>query len=846
MRRINLLKMSTCVIGLGMMLSGINSMAMEEKDTKASEETEKVKRATFKKVFDKAIASGKSEFYARRFAKMVAVDGIHEDMARCAIKMYLRSVKKLEKDKLFIEYKAASEYENTETETDEEIEESKRAAFEEVYNKELASGKSEIYAEHYAKLVVLKGIDKSQAELRADLFEERICIFKNDKEFSEIYAKLVADGCGEKEAEWKTEVKLKIKRGLASAEDFEKRFEDSLYKPFPAESPAEIYHVEKDFIPMEFWKDESVPKLTRRELVEGSNNVYARLFKKELGRGIASDEIEREIKERGANICTFHYLLKQKDRWVWGFREDKARKEAEELKSKIKNDEDFAYFFVELLNTGLEYDKVITCTEMAYKKFKEGHSRKNSLCYADVIAQGASNYAADKYINEYERLIEEGESEIHAYLYAYYLVKTVIKPIGKIVKSPSINLAKVKRLTAIAEREVLSGKSSTYATYYTKLVSKGMDEAKARKCAEFFEIEKKKLTGIRSDEFISLYARVMGEGFCENKAFRIAEIAEIRMRDKRDNEDRAIWFAKLTTCYGICREKAEGLRWSASRMMKEGKSETYIRFYSELYARGTDILDIERQATIAEREVINGRSYDYALKYSELIVKGLSENEARKETERFEQVTGKTFLEFLSRSTEQELNANEAMRQAKIAEEKFKEGHSKEASLYYAELIMNDFDIDEAMRQLAIFEEQMKIGKGDLYARFFAKSIGRGLDVDTARRQAEIAVKLFFEKYIKPDGIALMYGDYVNYDTVTGEIRVSKELFDVLRKERIHKDIEEFVKDLKYTYYKHYAYAKHLSFYHSKLLVGGMNECDAEKSTKESTCLIRLFGGCFC
>ena len=62
MRRINLLKMSTCVIGLGMMLSGINSMAMEEKDAKASEETEKVKRATFKRVFDKEIASEKVSF----------------------------------------------------------------------------------------------------------------------------------------------------------------------------------------------------------------------------------------------------------------------------------------------------------------------------------------------------------------------------------------------------------------------------------------------------------------------------------------------------------------------------------------------------------------------------------------------------------------------------------------------------------------------------------------------------------------------------------------------------------------------------------------------------------------
>ena len=861
MKKTNLLKMSTCVIGLGMMLSGINSVAMEERYEKISAGIEESKRATFKEVFDKEIASGKGEFYAEHFAKMVAVDGIHEDMARCAMEVYLSSEKKFEKNRLFIEYVTASESENTDTETDEEIEESKRAAFEEVYNKELASGKSEIYAEYYAKLVVVKGIDKSQAELRADIFEKRRCVFKNDEEFSEIYAKLVVDGCDEKEAEWETEVKLKIKRGLASAEDFRRRFLDSLYEPAPAKSQAEssakIDYSGKDFIPMEFWKDESVLKLTRKELIEGSDNVYTRLFGEllegEVGsrRQLSSDEIEEEIKERGANVCAFHYL-KQKSYWSsWRLEEDEMRKGAEELESKIKNDEDFAYFFVELLNTGLEYNTAIACTEVAYKKFKEGHSRKNSLFYVDLIIQGANDYVADKYIDEYERLIEEGESEVHAYLYAYYLVKDVIKPTRKKVKSPDINLDKVKRLTAIAEREVLSGKSSTYATYYTKLVSKGMNEAKARKCAEFFEIGKSKFTGIKSDEFISLYARVMGEGFYENKALRIVKMAESRVRDKKDNEDRAIWYAKLVICYGIDEKKAERLCWGASRMMREGKSEIYIRLYSELYARGTNVLDIERQITIAESEIINGRSYEYALKYSELIIKGLSESAAREEIEQFEQrikaEKSKTFLEFLSISTEREVNANIAMRQAKIAEEKFKEGHSKEASLYYAELITHDIDIDKITRQLAAFEEQMKIGKGDLYARFFAKSIGRGVFADTARRQAETAEKLFLEKYTKPDdGIVLMYRDYVNYDTVTGEVRVSKELFDVLRRERIHKDIEEVVKELKYAYYKHYAYAKYLSFYNAELLSYGLDECDAEKKSKNIVYEIGFVRECFC
>ena len=90
MKKINLLKISTCVIGLGMMLSGINSMAMEEKDIKVSEETEKVKQATSRTIFYRELSSGKG-IKRKRICKdtriKLAAAGVTRDEIRYIVKV---------------------------------------------------------------------------------------------------------------------------------------------------------------------------------------------------------------------------------------------------------------------------------------------------------------------------------------------------------------------------------------------------------------------------------------------------------------------------------------------------------------------------------------------------------------------------------------------------------------------------------------------------------------------------------------------------------------------------------------------------------------------------------------
>ena len=822
MRRTNLLKMSTCVIGLGMMLSGINSMAMEKRYSDVSAGIEESKRAAFEEVYNQEIISGKREIYARNYAKLVVVDGVEESLARCAAEMLAEDWAldcAIARNRLYDAERMNELYGEEETETSEEIDESKRAAFEEVYNQELASGKSELYAEHYAKLVVVDGIDRSQAEIRAKIFDRYMASSERGKEFSEGCAKLIADGYREKEAKWETKARLQIKSESINKKVTPKR----RINPYIYSMPAKMDYVGKDFIPMEFLTAESAIKVTRRELIEGSNNFYKRFFKQIIDKGIDSSEIEREIRNGKTNIYAFHYLKRKSD-LGWHFTESWERERAEEIENKIKNDGDFSYFFVELINKGLKYNEAVEGAEMACERFKKGNSREDSLYYAGLVAKRVAPSTASQYIDEFKRLIKKGKSEPYAHFYAYYLVKEVIKPEAKGVKDPVTDLAKVERMATMAEKEVLSGKSNIYAFHYTGLINEGVDEAEARKRAELFEIGKSKFAGTKSDTFIRICARLMCEGMDENKANEIATMAE---KGADSDEDRAICYAKLVILNGISEKKARTLSSKVVSMLKSGKSKIYVKFYSELYDRGTYMFDIERQATIAEREVIEGKSYDYALYYSELIVGGLSEGMARRKAEQFEQERrtkkSKIFLEFFSKSTEKGLKESKATRQAIIAEEKFKEGHSKEASLYYAELMTSGLRINKAMRQMEVFEGQMRVGKSDLYARFFAKSIGRGLDIDTARKQAETAERLFFEKYFEPNGYLYKYD--INYDASNGELVVSEKILEKV------KDNGETIEAVRCLYREYFEHAKFKSFYNAELLVSGMEESDAGYSS---------------
>ena len=81
-----LLRMSTFVLGLGMMLSGMNSMAMEEtmekKGTETSTKAEESKQSAFDEAYGQEISSGKSESYAKYYATLTVLENMNKAEAK--------------------------------------------------------------------------------------------------------------------------------------------------------------------------------------------------------------------------------------------------------------------------------------------------------------------------------------------------------------------------------------------------------------------------------------------------------------------------------------------------------------------------------------------------------------------------------------------------------------------------------------------------------------------------------------------------------------------------------------------------------------------------------------------
>ena len=68
-----LLKLSICALGLGMMLSGMSSMAMQLNDADS---------ANFEQVYTREIQEGKCDIYAQYYARLIVIRGMSEEQAR--------------------------------------------------------------------------------------------------------------------------------------------------------------------------------------------------------------------------------------------------------------------------------------------------------------------------------------------------------------------------------------------------------------------------------------------------------------------------------------------------------------------------------------------------------------------------------------------------------------------------------------------------------------------------------------------------------------------------------------------------------------------------------------------
>ena len=134
-----LLKLSICALGLGMMLTGMSSMAMEENNADS---------INLAKVYNKEIGLGKSKTYAYYYARQVVLYGMGERMARDRAERFAET-------------------------------------YERGFNELRRSGKSDVYAHFYAKLTV-EGRDNFETSRAAEI-AERLVESGHSIEYAEKY-----------------------------------------------------------------------------------------------------------------------------------------------------------------------------------------------------------------------------------------------------------------------------------------------------------------------------------------------------------------------------------------------------------------------------------------------------------------------------------------------------------------------------------------------------------------------------------------------------------------------------------------------------------------------------------
>ena len=281
----------------------------------------------------------------------------------------------------------------------EEAERVKQAASKTIFYRELSSGKCVLYAKRYAKMIVYDGMSESQARKEMERYLSELKGRKRKRICEDTRIKLAAAGVTRDEIRYI----VKVDEELSGSKQY--------FPGFCESALPTLYHACTDFMPRDLSVDKSLPKLNKNDLIEGSRDRCAHVFREMIENGLNASAIDEEIKSDKANIYILQYATL---RFIKGMSEDEARKQAETFENKIRQDNIYTYFLLESINRGLEYDKAVEQADIAERKFKEGHSKKASLYYAELITRGQADYKSKEQLFEFERTVKK-KSDIYAH-----------------------------------------------------------------------------------------------------------------------------------------------------------------------------------------------------------------------------------------------------------------------------------------------------------------------------------------------------------------------------------------------------------------------------------------------
>lgn len=606
------IKMSTCILCLGTMISG--SMLAIEKNYDSSEEDEWrgdiILTSSSSESEPEESGTEDDGIDTTECNRLISTYKLDEKQSKKVIRKYKDKIKEGKSKEYAVEYAKEMVFDKQEDDiTGEQIAE--------IYEQKLKEGKSEIYANIYAKLEVLSGIDEKD-------------------EFIKLYEEKIKEGKSERYAIGYADFKLLMGWSDEQAEEGAALYENNVKRKF----------IMIDYYASEYANLKVIYKFSEERAREGAE-VYENIYLEE-GEG-----------EEYSHRYTLLYL-------VYGFNYDQASKYMRMYMKKdykIK-DESYAheYIFLKVFNY-FNDEQANEALEIYKMKVKEGKSEHYAIKYA---ALKVLDKLSDRKIEEISRIYEQKIEETHDANYSskYAMLKIINNfndkqaDIGaKIYKinydecqddedkiDEHIRLkilmeeGKIRRLSKKELREYVrlfikelnSGRSKIYAHEYVLLKIKNYDDSKAKLMAKMYTREitsSREASDVSAREYINL---VLNHKVDTTSA---STRSKIFAQHIEKGEEYAREYAKAVDCYDANEEEAKRITEIYLENIKMGKSCFYATEYARLIVK--DHMEKEpekarKMAKIFEGEVLSGKENETDIRtYARLIVlENKSEEEA--------------------------------------------------------------------------------------------------------------------------------------------------------------------------------------------------------------------------
>ena len=769
MKLSKLIKASTCVIGLSIVISGMSAFATEKENITSEIQTEDISRNERRKdeLYNKFISEGKSDCYAKYCSYLMVDRDLNDYEARKLAAVYEKEVKG--KGELYADYYAILIVKR-------HIKESIARSQAELYCKEIESGRNNYYADCYAICIVHKEFNDNEARIYAEdhnkkaesdrvkfykycqdekiymnsglpeeLVSLKLYIYKQKlKEGkSTDYAEYYADANVKGNIDWKSldnQAKIyesKIKQGKSCM--FSRAYAKLSYileidkEKLEAKinrccEEIKINGIEKDqennysgyYIDLRILKGikrEQAKRLAEtyiNKLNECGDYVLADYYATLIGRGMAEYEAEilsntymEEIKSGKSEIYAEYYTTSNC------------------MDRKIREQE--ASVYERLIKKGRNKKYASKCAALVKEYLAK--SKKNLEIYKDIktadlfaelnVKMGMNEEEARHQIERYKQEMLNGSEEIYA---RYYIILTGVRGLSE--KEARIQ-------TNIYIRQVKLGKDCYYADYYATSKMKGnLNESQIKEGSEVYS---KEMEFGENEEYVKYYV----DNLLSNK-----KLPESLVRHKADIFVEKILEGK-SNCYANCyailsyncnidkKMMAEGAT-TYDLMRKKGKSHEYSILYTYMKAKGISDDKVNDFMNVYEREISAGKSELYAKCYAIFrSLKGLDEEEATSKAkiciQDLSDDRSNIYLDYyINQLMKNRFDEEKVKLRTRIYEREIIKGHSNIYSDYYAKLVANEGEKEYRAECIAKEYENRISSNGKYYAKFCSYFYGAG------------------------------------------------------------------------------------------------------------------------